>query len=182
MNSRISFLVFMMLFLASSFSYAQKGKMEAGGAIKFDINTTNSSGLGYDFTGINGRFYYYLNDNFRLVPNISFNFPYKTTVNGVDAKATINSYNAHVHYVFDFIKVEGLDFYALGGVSYNHLNETDTYPGGRTVEATASDMALNLGGGLDYQIKPGKLFFEVQELFGDYKPLVIGFGIMIALN
>ncbi|WP_319480276.1 outer membrane beta-barrel protein [uncultured Draconibacterium sp.] len=179
MNSRIFFIALMMLVVASSISYSQN-KMEAGGAIKFDINTGSSNGE-YDFTGINGRFYYYLNDNFRLAPNININFPYKETDSGIEAKAYVTTYNAQVHYLFDFLNHPGLKTYALGGLSYNHV-KVEASGMGQSVTETANDMSLSLGVGMDYQVKFGKLFFEVQDMFGDYDPFVLSFGVMIALN
>ena len=179
MNSRIFFAVFAILLSLATSSNAQK-KMEVGGAIKFDINSGSSSAE-YDFTGINGRFYYYLTDNFRLAPNINFNFPYKESDSGIEAKANVTTYNAQVHYLFDFFDNPGLRPYALGGLSYNHV-KVEASGMGQSITETANDMSLSLGVGIDYQIKPGKLFFEVQDFFGDYKPIVVGFGMVIAIN
>lgn len=180
MNSRIFFAVFAILLSLATSSNAQK-KMEVGGAIKFDLNTAESSGFGYDFTGINGRFYYYLTDNFRLAPNVSINFPYKETDGIYEAKAYINTYNAQVHYLFDFINSPVIKPYAIGGLSYNTL-KVKASGGGQSAEETYNDTSFSLGAGVDYQIKPGKLFFEVQDFFGDYKPIVISFGVLIAIN
>lgn len=170
----------MLLFFVAIHSHAQN-KMEVGGAIKFDINTAESSGYGYDFTGINARFYYYMNDNLRLAPNINFNFPYKETDGGIEAKANVTTYNAQVHYLFDFLKHPELKPYALGGLSYNHL-KVEASGMGQSAEETANDISFSIGAGIDYQIKPGKLFIEVQDFFGDYKPIIIGFGMVIAIN
>ena len=179
MYSRIFFSVFMMLILASSFSYAQKSKIEVGGAIKFDINT-GSSDAEYDFTGLNARMYYYLSDNFRIVPNISVHLPYEDSAYGYDFKIKLTTYNAQVHYLFDFFNSPNLKPYVLGGLSYNHLTQDGLQ--GVVQKETANDASLSLGAGVDYQVKFGKLFFEVQDMFGDYDPFVIGFGVMIAIN
>ncbi len=156
--------------------------MEAGGAIKFDINSSSNTATdaAYDFTGLNARFYYYFSDNFRLAPNISLHLPYEDSMNGYDFKIKLTTYNAQVHYLFDFFDNEAIKPYVLGGLSYNHATQDGLQ--GVVQKETANDASLSLGVGMDYQVKFGKLFFEVQDMFGDYDPFVIEFGVMIALN
>lgn len=182
MNSK-AIIIFTMLVLASTtVVFSQQSKIEVGGAIKFDINSTSStaSNAAHDFTGLNARMYYYLTDNFRIVPNISIHLPYEDSLYGYDFKIKLTTYNAQVHYLFDFFNNDAIRPYVLGGLSYNHVTQDGLQ--GVVQKETANDASLSLGAGVDYQVKFGKLFVEIQDMFGDYDPFVIGFGVMVAIK
>ena len=178
-----AFIILTMLVLASTtVVFSQQSKIEVGGAIKFDINSTSSSASNsaHDFTGLNARMYYYLSDRFRVVPNISVHLPYEDSLYGYDFKIKLTTYNAQVHYLFDFFNSPNLKPYVLGGLSYNHLTQDGLQ--GVVQKETANDASLSLGAGVDYQVKFGKLFFEVQDMLGDYDPFVIEFGVMFSIK
>lgn len=158
---------------------AQKGDIALGGGLKFDISS------GYydaspDFTGINARVYYSLNDNIRLAPNLNINFPWKENSDGVELKIGLFTLNGEGHYLFPGLIGDKVTPYAIGGLSYHRFKATATYNGSSEKE-TASEVSLNLGTGAEYPLPKGKLFAEFKGLIGDFDPWVLAFGYMFSL-
>lgn len=165
--------------LLSLTAIAQKGNLELGGGLKFDISH------GYyeadpDFFGINLRAYYYIHDRIRLAPNVNINLPYEEQFSQGTLQIRMFTFNGEGHFLFPLSSAKNLTLYGIGGFSYNRASATaKAY--GQSVTEKASDTSLSLGGGLDYQLNKGKLFAELKDLFGDYSPWFLGFGYILSL-
>jgi len=122
-------------------------------------------------TGVNGRFYYGVNESFCFGPEISY-FPYQEVDKGYEK--SILDLNLNAHYIFEL--GEKLGFYPLSGINYSIENE-------RLVKETdesekKKEFGLNYGAGLHYKFKNLFLFTEFKGIIGDLNDEFITIGLI----
>ncbi|WP_405566941.1 outer membrane beta-barrel protein [Polaribacter sp. Asnod6-C07] len=125
--------------------------------------------LSHSLAGINGRFYYGVNESFCFGPEISY-FPYQNTDKGYEK--SIIDLNINAHYIFELN--ESLGVYPLSGINYTIENE-------RFVEENdehkkENGFGINYGVGIHYKLKDLFIFSEFKGIAGNLNDEFITIG------
>lgn len=140
---------------------AQAGDKALGAQLVFG-SETNNIGL-----GVKGQ--YYFTDQLRGEASVDYFFKNK----GV----SMWDINANVHYLIDV--ADKLKVYPLAGLGYTNWSYKYEYAGVPVVEGTDGRLAVNLGGGAEYELtKDLSVNAELKyQIISHYNQLVLGVGV-----
>ena len=140
---------------------AQAGDKALGAQLVFG-SETNSIGL-----GVKGQ--YYFTDQLRGEASVDYFFKNK----GV----SMWDINANVHYLFDV--ADKFKVYPLAGLGYTNWSYKYEYAGAPVVEGSDGRLAVNLGGGVEYELtKNLNVNAEAKyQIISNYNQLVLGVGV-----
>ena len=140
---------------------AQAGDKALGAQLVFG-SKTNSIGL-----GVKGQ--YYFTDQIR--GEASFDYFFKNQ--GI----SMWDINANVHYLFDV--ADKFKVYPLAGLGYTNWSYKYEYAGAPVVEGSDGRLAVNLGGGAEYELtKNLNVNAEAKyQIISNYNQLVLGVGV-----
>ena len=140
---------------------AQAGDKAVGAQLVFG-SETNSIGL-----GVKGQ--YYFTDQLRGEASVDYFFKNK----GV----SMWDINANVHYLFDV--ADKFKVYPLAGLGYTNWSYKYEYAGAPVVEGSDGRLAVNLGGGVEYELtKNLNVNAEAKyQIISNYNQLVLGVGV-----
>jgi opacity protein-like surface antigen len=125
--------------------------------------------------GINGRFYYGVNEAFCFGPEISY-FPYQDVDHGLE-KAIVDL-NINAHYIFELTDKIGI--YPLSGINYTIEKE-------RLIDVTNESeneeaFGLNYGAGIHYKFNSFFVFSEFKGVLGQLNAEFISVGAIFEFN
>ncbi len=140
---------------------AQAGDKALGAQFVFG-SETNNIGL-----GVKGQ--YYFTDQLRGEASVDYFFKNK----GV----SMWDINANVHYLFDV--ADKFKVYPLAGLGYTNWSYKYEFPGLPVVEGSDGRLAVNLGGGAEYELtKDLSVNAELKyQIISNYNQLVLGVGV-----
>ena len=140
---------------------AQAGDKALGAQLVFG-SETNNIGL-----GVKGQ--YYFTDQLRGEASVDYFFKNK----GV----SMWDINANVHYLFDV--ANKVKVYPLAGLGYTNWSYKYEFPGLPVVEGSDGRLAINLGGGAEYELtKDLSVNAELKyQIISNYNQLVLGVGV-----
>ena len=141
---------------------AQAGDKALGAQLVFG-SKTNSIGL-----GVKGQ--YYFTDQIR--GEASFDYFFKNQ--GI----SMWDINANVHYLFDV--ADKFKVYPLAGLGYTNWSYKYEYPGHSVIEGSDGRLAINLGGGAEYELTKDlsvNAELKYQIVSNNYSQLVLGVGV-----
>ena len=140
---------------------AQAGDKALGAQFVFG-SETNSIGL-----GVKGQ--YYFTDQLRGEASVDYFFKNK----GV----SMWDINANVHYLIDV--ADKFKVYPLAGLGYTNWSYKYEFEGLPVVEGTDGRLAINLGGGAEYELtKDLSVNAELKyQIVSHYNQLVLGVGV-----
>ena len=141
---------------------AQAGDKALGAQLVFG-SETNSFGL-----GVKGQ--YYFTDQIRGEGSFDYFFKNK----GV----SMWDINANVHYLFDV--ANKVKVYPLAGLGYTNWSYKYEYPGHSVIEGSDGRLAINLGGGAEYELTKDlsvNAELKYQIVSNNYSQLVLGVGV-----
>ena len=140
---------------------AQAGDKALGAQLVFG-SETNSIGF-----GVKGQ--YYFTDQLRGEASVDYFFKNK----GV----SMWDINANVHYLFDV--ADKFKVYPLAGLGYTNWSYKYEFPGLPVVEGSDGRLAVNLGGGAEYELtKDLSVNDELKyQIISNYNQLVLGVGV-----
>ena len=140
---------------------AQAGDKALGAQLVFG-SETNNIGL-----GVKGQ--YYFTDQLRGEASVDYFFKNK----GV----SMWDINANVHYLFDV--ADKFKVYPLAGLGYTNWSYKYEFPGLPVVEGSDGRLAVNLGGGAEYELtKDLSVNAELKyQIISNYNQLVLGVGV-----
>ncbi|MDR0969367.1 MAG: porin family protein [Lentimicrobiaceae bacterium] len=145
----------------------QKGDMAAGAQLAI--------GMGDEITnfGIGAKFQYNVTDPIRLEGSFTFFMPKEQVA---DVKVSFWDLNVNAHYLFPI--ANQITVYPLAGLGIQGCKVKTSY-GGYSASASDSDIAINLGGGIDYALTDqlvlnGELKYKIS---GDWDRFIISVGV-----
>ena len=141
---------------------AQAGDKALGAQLLFG-SKTNNIGL-----GVKGQ--YYFTDQIR--GEASFDYFLKNK--GI----SMWDINANVHYLFDV--ANKVKVYPLAGLGYTNWSYKYEYPGHSVIEGSDGRLAINLGGGAEYELTKDlsvNAELKYQIVSNNYSQLVLGVGV-----
>ena len=140
---------------------AQAGDKALGAQLVFG-SETNSLGF-----GVKGQ--YYFTDHIRGEGS----FDYFLKNKGI----SMWDINANVHYLFDV--ADKFKVYPLAGLGYTNWSYKYEYAGAPVVEGSDGRLAVNLGGGVEYELtKNLNVNAEAKyQIISNYNQLVLGVGV-----
>ena len=140
---------------------AQAGDKALGAQLVFG-SETNNIGL-----GVKGQ--YYFTDQLRGEASVDYFFKNK----GV----SMWDINANVHYLIDV--ADKFKVYPLAGLGYTNWSYKYEFPGLPVVEGSDGRLAVNLGGGAEYELtKDLSVNAELKyQIISNYNQLVLGVGV-----
>ena len=141
---------------------AQAGDKALGAQLVFG-SETNSLGF-----GVKGQ--YYFTDQIR--GEASFDYFLKNK--GI----SMWDINANVHYLFDV--ANKVKVYPLAGLGYTNWSYKYEYPGHSVIEGSDGRLAINLGGGAEYELTKDlsvNAELKYQIVSNNYSQLVLGVGV-----
>ena len=121
--------------------------------------------------GVNGRFYYGINETFCFGPEISY-FPYQSTE--YDSEKSIIDLNINAHYIFEFHHKLGL--YPLLGFNYtiDKIRLTDN----PEESESESEVGINYGFGAHYNLSHYFIFSEFKGVVGPLSAEFVTTGVI----
>lgn len=141
---------------------AQAGDKAVGAQLVFG-SETNSIGV-----GVKGQ--YYFTDQIRGEGS----FDYFLKNKGI----SMWDINANVHYLFDV--ANKVKVYPLAGLGYTNWSYKYEYPGHSVIEGSDGRLAINLGGGAEYELTKDlsvNAELKYQIVSNNYSQLVLGVGV-----
>ena len=140
---------------------AQAGDKALGAQLLFG-SKTNNIGL-----GVKGQ--YYFTDHIRGEGS----FDYFLKNKGI----SMWDINANVHYLFDV--ADKFKVYPVAGLGYTNWSYKYEYAGAPVVEGSDGRLAVNLGGGVEYELtKNLNVNAEAKyQIISNYNQLVLGVGV-----
>ena len=140
---------------------AQAGDKALGAQLVFGSETNN--------IGLGGKGQYYFTDQLRGEASVDYFFKNK----GV----SMWDINANVHYLFDV--ADKFKVYPLAGLGYTNWSYKYEFPGLPVVEGSDGRLAVNLGGGAEYELtKDLSVNAELKyQIISNYNQLVLGVGV-----
>ena len=141
---------------------AQAGDKAVGAQLVFG-SETNSIGF-----GVKGQ--YYFTDQIRGEGS----FDYFRKNKGI----SMWDINANVHYLFDV--ANKVKVYPLAGLGYTNWSYKYEYPGHSVIEGSDGRLAINLGGGAEYELTKDlsvNAELKYQIVSNNYSQLVLGVGV-----
>jgi hypothetical protein len=125
----------------------------------------------------NGNYVINEENGIRLAGDITFYFP--DDAPGVDL--SLFTINGNGHYIFT--TTESLLAYALAGLNLAIVSvETDINVPGFDASFTDTEIGLNLGAGVEYEVNFGYLYGEAKIVVGGFDQLVLGGGIRVPIG
>ena len=140
---------------------AQAGDKALGAQLVFG-SETNSLGF-----GVKGQ--YYFTDHIRGEGSFDYFFKRKGL--------SMWDVNANVHYLFDV--ADKFKVYPLAGLGYTNWSYKYEYAGAPVVEGSDGRLAVNLGGGVEYELtKNLNVNAEAKyQIISNYNQLLLGVGV-----
>ena len=140
---------------------AQAGDKALGAQLLFG-SKTNNIGL-----GVKGQ--YYFTDQIRGEASVDYFFK--------NQGVSMWDINANVHYLFDV--ADKFKVYPLAGLGYTNWSYKYEFPGLPVVEGSDGRLAVNLGGGAEYELtKDLSVNAELKyQIISNYNQLVLGVGV-----
>lgn len=125
---------------------------------------------------LNGYYRLPANEQIFVGADFTYYFPETETAFGVEEKITWIEININGQY--HFLQEEELGVYGLGGLNYTSLSfsvEADGFDS----SASESEIGLNIGGGVEYNLDFGLVYGELKFVISDADQLVFGAGVRI---
>ena len=151
----------------------QKGDMAAGAQLAI--------GMGDEITnfGIGAKFQYNVTDPIRLEGSFTFFMPKKYKEHSSEIKVSFWDLNLNAHYLFPI--ANQITVYPLAGLGiqgWKAKAEASYYGYSVSASTSGSDVAFNLGGGIDYALTDqlvlnGELKYKIS---GDWNRFIISVG------
>ena len=152
------------LFFIGFLSYSQSsiGQVQLGGGLVFgfDIGTV----------GINLRGDIPVTEEIDVVPGFIYYF---------ESNINIFEFNADGHYNFEAGDV--VQPYALAGLNISHFEYDDDVFGG-LIDIDGTDVGLNLGGGVNFELSSLSAFAEGRLLLGGFEDFSITAGLLFPIG
>lgn len=108
--------------------------------------------------------------------DVTLYLPDSESFGGVEFTATYFEFNANAHYVV--LPSEAFNAYVLGGLNYSYVtvsaSDDDGFAGALV---SGGDEGINLGGGADLPLGPGRGFAELKFTLGGFDQLSLTGGI-----
>jgi len=162
--------LFVILFFMTICLVLSHAQIELGGGLAFGTEIEN--------LGIQARGRISLDENFKIVPNLTYFF----TDDNELFDTNYFSIDGDVHYVFD---LESVELYPLAGINIGIVRVEYDGPGSSNIDSDDSDteLGLNIGGGALYQINDQLTGFgELKFVISDFDQAVITAGVLVSLN
>lgn len=122
---------------------------------------------------VNGNYLFDEENGVRFAGDLTFFFP---NTSGIDFTRSVFAINGNGHYIFT--TTESILAYALAGLNIAvEKLEYDSSALGRTTSDT--QIGLNLGAGIEYEISIGYLYGEAKIVIGGFDQLELGGGIRV---
>ncbi|MDX2304245.1 MAG: outer membrane beta-barrel protein [Microscillaceae bacterium] len=155
------------VFAFSSLSKAQVGIHLGGGLIY---------GTEVEQLGLNGRATFRFG-NWRIAPGVDYFFPEKSG----GLKVTVWSVNVDGNYVFDL--PSGLvSPYVLAGLNFTTLTVKLDDNSLFDEDGSNTELGLNIGGGVDFNLKVVNPFIEFKYVLGEADQGVLAFGVKFGIG
>jgi opacity protein-like surface antigen len=177
--TKLSILIFGLLL---SFNiHAQAQDLKLGGGLVLGTGVFEFDDLDNDF-GLRAEGIYSVNEKVRTSADITFFFP--KSEGNIDV--SLLGVNLNAHYIF--YNEDAITAYGLGGLNIAIINvdtPSQTVPGFGTFGGSDSEteVALNLGGGVEYMLDFAELFGEIKfgGLAGDADQFVLAAGLRFGI-
>ncbi len=156
--------LFVLLFLYTCLASSAQAQFEIGGGLIY--------GTDIEELGISGRAAFRLTDNWRIQP--TFNYFFTEDVGSI--KTSVWSLNADANYVFGVFGV--LKPYVLAGLNITTVRvkiDDNSFLADNTESDT--EVGVNLGGGLDFDLKKVIPFVEIKFVLSDFDQAVLAGGV-----
>ena len=152
------------LFFIGFLSYSQSsmGQAQIGGGLVF--------GFDIGAVGINVRGDIPVTSEIDVVPGFVYYF---------ESNVNIFEFNANGHYNFEASDV--VQPYALAGLNISHA-EFDEDVFGPFIDASDTDVGLNLGGGVNFELGSISAFTEGRLLLGGFEDFSITAGVLFPIG
>lgn len=146
--------------------------IKAGGGLVYGTEIEN---LGLQLNG-----YYRLpaNDQIFVGGDFTYYFPDKSTFFGAEIRTTWIEFNINGQY--HFFDDDQFGAYGLGGLNYTSLRFSTEFNGFEESDSE-SEIGLNIGGGVEYELDFGLIYGELKFVISDADQLVIGAGVRIPI-
>lgn len=119
----------------------------------------------------------------RIGADATFFLPEKATAAGIEVKSKLFTINVNGHYML--VDSETLILYAIGGLNLGFVSVDVDGPADEIFlfgsGASDTELGLNIGGGLEYEVPFGRVYAEVKYVVGGFDQLVIGGGVRFPL-
>ncbi len=99
-------------------------------------------------------------------------------ISHIEIPLFLRDINANVHYLFDV--ANKVKVYPLAGLGYTNLSYKYEYPGHSVIEGSDGRLAINLGGGAEYELTKDlsvNAELKYQIVSNNYSQLVLGVGV-----
>ena len=123
--------------------------------------------------GLQLNYFYFLTAALALGGDFTFFLPETFDTGTFETTVTFFTLNVLAHYYF--FANETLRAYALGGLNFA-ISRVKVRGGGASNSDSASELGLNLGGGLEFALAAGFLYLELKYILGEFDQLVLGGG------
>lgn len=151
--------------------------LKAGGGLVYGTEIEN---LGLQ---INGYYRLPMNDQIFAGADLTYFLPDTESFSGGESSFRIIALNFNGQY--HFFQDESLGAYGLAGINYAMLRSSADYDDANNqfdYSDTNSEIGLNLGGGVEYQVDFGMIYGELKFVLSDFDQLVIGAGVRIPIE
>lgn len=164
----ISTLIIALAFFANTDSFAQEGEFSAGAGLAY---ATQDVGIGIQATGVYG-----ITESIRGAADFTYFFGDEQNFGGVTVETTYWELNANAHYVF---LNDGATVYGLAGLNYLSANASVSGGGfgGFGTAGGGSEIGLNLGGGVEFDMDFANLYAELKYTIGNADKLGLAAGL-----
>ncbi len=161
----------------------QEGDIKAGIGLVFGTGIGGFGGFDNDL-GIRADGYYAITPVIRVGGDFTFYFPDTVTESGFGEtfESTLTVWELNLNGQYIFLDEDDLILYGLGGINITGINissEASTDFGGFSGSESDSEIGLNLGGGVEYNLDFADLFAEAKlgGLGGNANQFVLGAGL-----
>src|SRR5690554_5654464 len=126
---------------------------------------------------------YQINEEFRATADLGLFLPEKESFGNAEVKSSMWELNANGNYIFFADADQGMLAYALAGLNFTTL-KTSVDGFGPQIDGSDSntEVGLNIGAGMEYNLDFANLFGEIKYVLGDYDQLNIGVGLRFAIG
>ncbi|MEX1136378.1 MAG: outer membrane beta-barrel protein, partial [Balneolales bacterium] len=127
---------------------------------------------------LNGYYRLPANEQIFVGGDFTYYFPDEETAFDVEQRLTWMEFNINGQY--HFIEDDELRAYGLGGLNYISVRSSVEADGFEASDSE-SEIGLNIGGGVEYDLEFGLVYGELKFIISDADQLVLGGGIRIPL-
>ncbi len=174
-NNASAFLFVFLLFM--TFSTQASAQFWFGGGLVY--------GEGIQRVGVQANANLVVNEEnkIRVAGDITYFLVDKSSAPGIELKTRVFTINANGHYMF--VSADNIVVYGIGGLNFAIVSITASGPVSELVDllsANSTEVGLNIGGGLEYELEFGRVYGELKYVLGGFDQLVIGAGVRIPIS